>query len=256
MHSKIDVFHLTKAGNSPSDYEDAFWPRKPLQKTLTELRLAVADGATEASFSVIWARLLVRAYGTGMLSAEALLVELRPLQDRWSRIVARIVASKPLPWYAEEKLRDGTFSSLLGLTIEDSVPRTWKALAVGDSCLFQVRGEEPVAKFPLDGTEQFNNRPVLLSSTPARNSRVAGCLKLEGRWEDGDVFYLMTDAMARWLLRRWELRAEPLCSLKRICNEEDFESFIREQRQDHSDDGQPMLKNDDVTFMRCTIYLS
>jgi len=108
MHAKIQTFWLPKAGNKPSEYEDAFWPRKPLDRTAPPIRLAVGDGATETSFSALWARLLVRDYGIGYLTAGSLLERLPRLQDLWWRRVSK----DPLPWYAEEKLRDGAFSSL------------------------------------------------------------------------------------------------------------------------------------------------
>src|SRR4051812_45209913 len=115
MHASIRAFWLPKVGNSPSEYEDAFWPRKPFDANSTHIRLAVGDGATEASFSKLWARQLVRAYGNGVLTPDSISGGLAGLQTLWGRLVGR----EPLPWYAEEKLRDGAFSSLVGLTIED-----------------------------------------------------------------------------------------------------------------------------------------
>src|SRR6266513_307758 len=67
------------------------------------------------------------------------------------------VAAKPLPWYAEEKMRSGAFSSLAGLTLHgpaaeetgDGAGGAWESFAVGDSCLFQVRADELIVAFPL-----------------------------------------------------------------------------------------------------------
>src|SRR5262245_8631858 len=103
MHATIRAFWLPKAGNSPSDYEDAYWPRKPFDSTTFPIRLAIGDGATEASFSALWARLLVRDYGLGYLSPSSLSERLASLQARWWRRVGK----EPLPWYAEQKLRHG-----------------------------------------------------------------------------------------------------------------------------------------------------
>src|SRR6516162_536658 len=109
MHCTIQAFWLPKAGHSLSDYEDAFWPKKSFDGNSTSVRLAVGDGATETSFAAVWAKLLVRAYSVGDLLTGTLPEKLPQLQDRWRRIVGR----KQLPWYAEEKLRFGAFSTLL-----------------------------------------------------------------------------------------------------------------------------------------------
>ncbi len=50
------ALHLVKAGNDPSEYEDAF------AADADRARFAVADGATEASFAARWARLLVEGF--------------------------------------------------------------------------------------------------------------------------------------------------------------------------------------------------
>jgi len=36
----------------------------------------------------------------------------------------------------------------------------------------------------------------------------------------------------------------------------DFDGLVREQRSDEWEDGQPMLRNDDVTLVRCRIEVS
>ena len=256
MHVTIRVFDTPKAGNSPSDYEDAYWPRKPFDGTMTPVRLAVGDGATETSFSALWAKMLVVEYGLGHLTAESFFERLPLLQGRWRHIVGK----KPLPWYAEEKLRAGAFSSLVGLTIEDDPVAqgssgTWEALAVGDSCCFQTRGEKLIAAFPLARAEQFDSRPLLISSVRAGNRGLEGALRKEaGRWKSGDVFYLMTDALACWFLRCGEiLGGDPLDHMSKLRKGPDFKRLIMERRSDPTDHGQPKLRNDDVTLVRCCI---
>ncbi len=255
MHATIQAFWLPKAGNSESEYEDAFWPRRATDQTSAPIRLAIGDGATEASFSALWARLLVREYGLGHLSPGSLMGRLPALQSRWRRSLGK----KPLPWYAAEKLRQGAFSSLLGLTLEADTRLhgsrgCWRAMAIGDSCLFQVRREELIARFPLDRTDLFDNRPVLVSSAPTRNVDIDHALGVTGGWwEHGDEFYMMTDALACWFLKRWELLSNPHSVLNDVRTQANFETLVDQQRADSTDDGVPMLKNDDVTFMRCSI---
>ena len=101
-------------GNSADEYEDAFWPREAVVEQETDcFRCAVADGATETSFSALWANMLVRQWGEGTPGLSAFGKALPRLRSLWHREVA----AKPLPWYAEEKVRSGAFSSLLGVTL-------------------------------------------------------------------------------------------------------------------------------------------
>lgn len=256
MHATIRAFWLPKAGNSASDYEDAFWPRKPLDQTSHSIRMAVGDGATETSFSAHWARLLVRDYGSGRLTPGSIGVRLPSLQRRWRRQVGK----RPLPWYAEAKLSDGAFSSLAGLTVEDERCETnsdgrWEAMVIGDSCLFQIRDMRMITSFPLGRSEEFDSRPSLIPSVESSHSRLDDDLRaVGGRCRPGDLFYLMTDALACWLL--WMLEGDEgniLNSLDQIQTQADFEEIVRDQRKIRLSDGTSPLKNDDVTLLRCRI---
>jgi hypothetical protein len=78
-------------------------------------------------------------------------------------------------------------------------------------------------------------------------------MAINGEWKDGDVFYLMTDALACWFLKRWELGSSPLLLLNEVQNQTDFERLVEDQRVDATEDGARKLKNDDVTLERCSI---
>ena len=60
MHVFAQPFWAPKQGNEDNEYEDAFWPRKSIEHRATSFHCAVADGATETSYSGIWAKQLVR----------------------------------------------------------------------------------------------------------------------------------------------------------------------------------------------------
>jgi hypothetical protein len=247
-----EAFWLPKAGNTMEEYEDAFWPRKSLDRNISMFRCAVADGATETSFSRVWAQTLIREYCRGHLyEGKTLLKRLASLQQTWKTAVSH----KPLPWYAEEKLRQGAFSSLLGLTIrggEGVVPCQWDALAVGDSCLFQIRGDKVMTQFPLTCSDQFTNRPALLSSNPSSNNRLADHIyPASGEWQDGDAFYLMTDAIACWFLRAVEEGEAPWAILRDLGTAEglnlaDWITCLRKARR---------LSNDDITVLRVDAFV-
>jgi hypothetical protein len=56
----IAAFWCQKAGNGVEEYEDA-WSVRQVEET-AGCRVAIADGATESSYSKIWATLLVESY--------------------------------------------------------------------------------------------------------------------------------------------------------------------------------------------------
>jgi hypothetical protein len=248
------AFWLAKAGNTPAEYEDAFWPRDGRLHESGAARLAIADGATETSFSGAWARLLVASYGRGFLYDSNFDAELRRIRRIWARFVGR----KPLPWYAEEKLRSGAFSSLLGLTVlpaeaPGGSTGDWHATAVGDSCLLQLRDDELICSFPLTRADQFNSRPLLISSLEGDDRAELGAGRSSGRWQAGDAFFLMTDALASWALCGVEAGDDVLRRLSSVEAQADFESLVTVERSTCDGDGAPRLKNDDVTFVRCSM---
>ena len=62
MFISFKAFCLQKDGNDVTEYEDAFSPRLFENDKYSEFRCAVADGATETSFSGLWAKILVDAF--------------------------------------------------------------------------------------------------------------------------------------------------------------------------------------------------
>jgi len=187
-----EIFRLAKAGSRRTEYEDSVaWSHR-------WARLAVADGASASAFARLWAHLLVHAYTAGWLEAETLETDVGRIQGRW----ATRVDQRPLAWYAAEQARRGAFAALVGFSLMKD--GRWNALAVGDCCLFQVRGDALLVAFPLGHPDAFDNRPLLLCSRPAGNAslrRGGAIVTATGGWEPGDTFMLMSDALAAAFLR-------------------------------------------------------
>ena len=254
MRISARVFWCEKAGTRPDEYEDAFAPASLgspsglIGDVASPFLAAVADGATEASFSQLWARLLVRSFCRGALEPNALSDSLARSQGLWARVHGR----KPLPWYAEEKRRMGAFAAFVGITIGDYRHARvdsgrWNAWAVGDCCLFQVRADRFVRRFPLVRSAEFDSRPVLIPSLPAWNASIANAVRqASGRWRTGDRFYLMSDALAAWFLRESEAKNTPWRGLARLRREQadaHFTAWIQDLRAGGC------LRNDDVTLV-------
>src|SRR5215471_15862792 len=185
MRTSATTWWAPKSGNAASEYEDAY-AVKP-----EALRFAVADGASETSFARQWAELLVEGFVQEAPSAAGLREFVTPLQAVWS----------------ERKAADGAFSSLLGLSIDGD---RWRAVAVGDTCLFVVRSGKMLRAFPLERAEQFSNRPSLLSSLSRANVGVWDDIAtVEGELVEKDRLLLMTDALAHWFLVEAEMGRRP-----------------------------------------------
>ena len=186
------IFARPKAGNAPEEYEDAAaigddrWP----------LRAAVADGATETSYSRLWAEILTEGIAEeGIASADRLKTVLPQWQAQWDRDVNEKIEN--MPWYGAEKAADGAFATLLGLNVHED--NSWTALSVGDCVLFHLSDDELQQAWPIEDPRAFTHRPELL---PSRDGREAPSPAVtEGEWEVGDAFILATDAAAQWLLR-------------------------------------------------------
>jgi hypothetical protein len=229
------AFRLAKAGHSAEEYEDAF--------AAADGRFAVADGASEASFAADWARLLAEGFVAADGQPWQGLDWLPPLRQRW----AAAVDGRALPWYAETKREAGAFATLLGLALQPPAgkkPGTWRALAVGDSCLFHTRGGRVLAAFPLECSTAFGSQPPLLGSRPGGAD--PGSEQARGRYRPRDRFLLMTDALAQCFLARDEQGAGPAEDVAGLLAAVDpdaaFVSWVEEWRGKG-------LRNDDVTLL-------
>lgn len=213
-------------------------------KDLKVFRCAVADGATETSFSGQWARLLCTAYVQNTLD----LTNLADLQKNWFDEVS----GKDLPWYAEEKLASGAFATIVGLSLkEERKAINWSVSALGDSCFFHLRDNKVLQSTPLSKWEDFSYSPALLSTRQESNVGVVETLvETKGQALKGDILYLMTDAVSKWFLHKTAVDGDAIALLEKIADLEEFQTLVDEQRSVKEADGRPMMPNDDVTWTR------
>jgi hypothetical protein len=207
---------------------------------------AVTDGATEAYGSRYWSRLLAKSWIRFLSTTDASsFMELASsLADR----AHRHWGNKVLPWYAEEKLQSGSFAAFIGLTLDlQSTDSLWKALSIGDCCLIQCRGGRIVAAFPLSDPAEFNYRPTLLPSIKGSQAEIASYLGFyEGRANPGDVFFLMSDAVACWFLGAIKSESQHAKEFERLVSQgrtEEMDIFIDERRASSE------MKDDDVAVI-------
>ena len=219
---------LPRRGHAEAEYEDAC---AASPEGAFPFRAAIADGATEAAFSGAWARQLAGGWAAECIQApEDFLTHVAAWQEAWQAAVAH--RSDTMPWYAVAKAEEGTFATFLGLHL--GAHETWRAVAVGDCCLFHLRGTELLASWPLTVPEAFGHTPNLI---PSRHALPPGhVLTRSGTWDRGDTFLLATDALAAWLLRTAPSTALGL-------DTDSFERAVNEARD------RGALRNDDVTLL-------
>ena len=214
-------YRVQKAGNAPEEMEDACYPSRAASGAAAGARFAVADGATEASFSGLWASTLVRLHGRVGLAAETLLEGL----PRWGADWRRRVGGRALPWYAEEKLRSGAFAAFAGLRLcgaPDGAAGGGAGGCAGRPSPPGTAASSRCATTPWwrpsrsTSAAAFGSRPALISTEPAANAGLAEHVRrADGECRAGDTFYLMTDALAAWFLGAVERGERPWQVLER-----------------------------------------
>lgn len=226
--SDVRTHWLPKHGHTPDEYEDATAP--PAAASDGTVRAALADGATESAFAGAWARTLVEEFiGANVTVPETFAESIH----RTRRVFGRRIAehATDLPWYAAAKAEEGAFAAFLGLVLYPN--GAWRAVAVGDCCLFHLRDGERLMSWPLDDPDDFGNRPDLLGSRLDASQPDAETTSAQ--WSPGDRFLLASDALAAYLLAHEPADVTGL-------NADAFAAFVAAAR-DHG------MRNDDVTLV-------
>jgi hypothetical protein len=199
-----------KDGARPRDCEDA------VGHNLATGRFCVTDGAGEGVYSRLWARTLANGWrnvGSSDQDDVALREGLKGLdgvlRQRIGRLRQRIQDRQGgrLFWFQSDD-RIAEFAAFVGLAFDDD--GSWRALAVGDACVFIEQGDGMVS-FPLVRPEDFQGGAYLVPSAIDDDAGLVDHVcRADGRRLVGDRFLLMSDAMACWYLsypgRRSRLR--------------------------------------------------
>ncbi len=162
MRASVTTCWVPRAGSNAAQYEDAFAPRVSGPRHARRLRFALADGASESMLSGLWADLLVRTWCKARrrslpqildAAGAAWEVELAAyLEDRER-------SERPVQWFEEPGLERGAFATLLGLSFATGTHHAhgeWRAISMGDTCLFQVRDDELLSAFPIKSSSEFD----------------------------------------------------------------------------------------------------
>jgi len=227
----VTTFVVSKIGEEPGACEDVVRVRQDSGV----LRLAASDGATTSSFSREWAAQLAEWFCLldHHPNDDEFLEALQALGQVWRADIAR----RELPWHAEEKVRQGAFATFLGVSIDK---QSWRALALGDTCLFHVRAGTLLTSFPYVSAKEFAARPVLACSVSSPAADLKEHLREStSAIETGDVLIIATDGLAQWLLSK--LGAEqPAWDLFELPSEDRLAVVVERERRERR------MRNDDV----------
>ena len=240
MNLSVTTFHLQKEGNRAKDYEDGF------AASPDGMRVAIADGAASGFESRAWADALVHAFSIlppafDKASVADWLVE---PQSVWNNFIRW----DELKWYHTEKARHGAYATLLGLTFAPSpevspFSLVWSAMAIGDACLLQIRGDKIICQFPMEKADDFGVNPPLLSTRLDYNDKTLDEIKTRsGDLQPDDVMILATDALSEWLYTQIESGETSWHNLLHLTQAQ-FEEYVAGLRREHK------INNDDITLL-------
>jgi Protein phosphatase 2C len=239
-----NVFWFAKDERSPNDWEDG------AALDLSTGRLAVADGASAAYRAREWATHLVESYIAAAPSPDS-----DPeTAIRWFGQVAESWKSDDgesggPEWYHLDAARRGSFATFVGAQLTASQGNfSWSALAVGDCCLLQIRGEQVLTAFPLADPADFTNAPVLVPSAADKLHLLRHRVHTtSGSTQPGDLILLSSDAFAKFMLTEAPRGGALWPVLRSIADNREFGELVRYLRK------QRALEIDDVTLLRVIV---
>lgn len=229
----MSSFGVPKLGNGNLEWEDA--------AAHSEERglFAVSDGAASAYRAQLWSYLLA----AGFLdldkvpgSDEVFFAWTSKMADVWQRETA---VSDSAPYYVRHAQERGSHATFLGVAVRSD--GGFDAIAVGDTCVFQISRGVVASAFPVTDPDAFGYSPDLLGTNGAQ---VPSVHRLRGRLDPGDVLVAATDATSEWLLRT--AAAGDSSAARALTGPIDAAEQAVASAQRTGD-----LRNDDVAVVRC-----
>lgn len=239
---ELEIFRYPKDPEHSEQFEDEadfrFFPRSRKEK---QLALAVADGATEAILSDVWAKALVKSFVSRPAGKKH---GLRP--DWWD--VARSEFKEgmdisQLPWYAIEKLANGSFATFGGFTIYWP-ERQYSVAGYGD-VVIAIATQGVVSVYPesIHDASDFSNRPALVG-TLTRPQEKGNLQNRKNLPSSSCSIYLMTDAIGAWFMGELSKSQPEAVDQIESFDESNFAEFVQNARSGR------LMRTDDVALIR------
>lgn len=245
VSNPITAWSVAKPGNRPDQNQDAY----ASEERDGRIRLTLSDGVTEESFdSRGWATTLCTSFLDRPADLDQKLAEVAgTFAAKVETRVANADKTKAYSWLAKPRSDFGSKATLLSVELGPGRKKgtyDWKAFAVGDTNLFVIRGGEMIKAWPLESSSDFG-RNADVASTKAVFA-TAWRTDAKGTLEPGDRLYLMTDALAQYVLAKKEAGEPVWSTLAALDSEAAFTAFV----QDARDAG---MTPDDTTLQRIVV---
>ena len=210
--------------------------------SITNHRFAISDGVTKSFFPKIWSRILVDKF-VALQGATDLSIE--DCQSEWLQQVEKIALSADAMWFTKNAFiqRKSGLATLVTLRFDQKM---WYAKALGDSFLFFVpKGKNKFTDWlylsskytsSKQGPVEFDSYPDYYSSREGKN----GIEKEMTKKLEAGRFYLMTDALAEWLINEKE---NALNEIETWHSQEVFEQKVTALRN------KGLMNNDDSSIL-------
>jgi hypothetical protein len=239
----LRVLWAPKGGNDEREWEDGYAANAGAGV------VALADGAGDGIFSKLWADLLLESFVAQPIALDdAAAVE--PWIQAQRRAWLQAIRYPEQRWSIQMKIdRSCGAATFVALKL-DPVEAAgngpgqaigWTAWAVGDACLFHVRGGNLTGSFPAAAASEFGTTPYLYQSKPLRATPVA--VVTRGELGPDDLIVFATDAVAQRLLMEVESGAPPDWRRFWDLDQETWRQEIAELR------AQNAIVNDDCTLL-------
>jgi hypothetical protein len=203
------VLWAPKGGNDEKEWEDGY------AASAARGVVALADGAGDGIFSKLWADMLLESFVAQPIALDdAAVVE--PWIEAKRRAWFEAIRYPEQRWSIQMKIdRSCGAATFVALALDagtdkgdgSEAPTGWTAWAVGDACLFHVRGGGLTASFPVARSSEFGTTPQLYQSKPLRPTPLA--VVTRGELGPDDQIVLATDAVAQRLLAEVESGTPP-----------------------------------------------
>jgi hypothetical protein len=205
----LRVLWAPKGGNDEKEWEDGY------ASNAGNGVVALADGAGDGIFSKLWADLLLESFVALPIALDdAAVVE--PWIEAKRRAWFEAIRYPEQRWSIQMKIDRScgaaTFIALVLDPVTDpgedpAAAIGWTAWAVGDACLFHVRGGQLTASFPVAASSEFGTTPQLYQSKALRQTPLA--VVTRGELGPDDQIFFATDAVAQRLLAEVESGTPP-----------------------------------------------
>lgn len=250
--NRIEGYITAHIGDNINECDDNF------SISFDKCCFAVADGSSSDFFSKIYSRLLADAFieNASDMFEDA---QIKAINDNWRLLVRERLdkaGCKPgsFPFVRFQKMDPGC-STLIGLKLfNDGNLAKFRCSGLGDSVLFFIPegASIPTIQFSSDSNKDFSlDQDVKFGYTPVISRSYStqwldNIINYEGILEKG-VFYLMTDGLAEWILRKDNGNiADKFDLLRNIQSQEEFIIYVNSIRNSGA-------HNDDMTLVKIHI---